>query len=91
MIINTDNPGEDELVDQKVMEKEEVNDKVIKIVHFKNIVRKKIINYLLLRGCVGEENMMNIDQEDHLCPFLFFQVNFAEILRSERLFPMKST
>ena len=41
MIIDTDNPCEEELVDQKVMEKEEVNDKVIKIVHFKNIVRKK--------------------------------------------------
>ena len=79
MIINTDNPGRVELVDQKVMEKEEVNDKVIKIVHFENIVRKnhKLHIYLLLRGGVGEANMANIHQEDHLRPFLFFQVNFA--------------
>ena len=41
LIIDTDNPGEDELIDQKVMEKEELKDEVIKIEHFKNIVRKK--------------------------------------------------
>ena len=42
MIIATDNPCEEELVYQKVMEKEEVNDKVIKIVNYseKKIIKK---------------------------------------------------
>ena len=42
LIIATDNPGEEELVYQKVMEKEEVNDKVIKIVNYseKKIIKK---------------------------------------------------
>ena len=56
----TYNAGEEELVNQKVMKKEEVNDKVTIIVHFKNIVRKKH-QLFITWGLFEEENMVNID------------------------------